>query len=415
MKKKVLIFLGLICTLVGLMTIFMLMKTTSKVEPTQKVTIEDSSFDIKILKEVNKTYDENYLISPYSIKMALYMLKEGADNNTLYEIDNLLKGTDIKNISSENIGVANGLFIKNEYKNYIEPSFQNVLTSKYSSEILYDEFTTPDVINKWVSDKTNQMIPNLLDDVGKDFVLGLANALAIDVKWEKSFDCNSTKGEIFNSNGKVINAEMMHITYEDSRYKYFETDDSKGVILPYEEDEKSSLEFIGILPNGDVKSYIDNLSDEKLNGIDNSVTKASDETHISLSLPRFTYDFDLKNFIDVLNNLGVKDVFDDSKADFTKIMTRDNQYSVLSAPPLCVSDAIHKTKIELNENGTKAAAVTAFMMADNAVIQKKEPKIIKIKFDKPFVYMIREKNTKEILFVGTLYEPNIWKGTTCTE
>jgi len=394
------------------MTGIMFMKRDSII-PTQKIKKENATDDysIKLLREANNTYKDNYLISPYSIKVALSMLKEGANGNTLNEIENLLKDTNINDISSVNVGVANAIFIKNQYKDYIEKDFQNLLTTKYYSEVLYDEFTTPDIINHWTDEKTNHMIPKLLDSVGKDFVLGLANALAIDVKWDKEFDCSNTTSEEFKGGSKVINTEMMHAEYEDSKFKYFENDDAQGIVLPYRENENSNLEFIGILPNNDIDTYINNMT---LDDIDSNITKASNKIHINLSLPRFSYEFSMENkdFIAYLNNLGIKDAFDKEKADFTKIMTRENMYKNAFSN-LYVSEAIHKTKIELNESGTKAAAVTYFGMAKYDAVPEGKPKVIDIKFNKPFIYIIRDSKTYEILFEGAVYNPNTWNGSTC--
>ena len=247
------------------------------------------------------------------------------------------------------------------------------------------------------------MIPKILDTMSKDFVLGLANAIAIDVKWKSEFECINTTSEKFNDK---INVEMMHKLYS-SNAKYFENDKSKGIIIPY----KDNLEFVGILPNTDVNTYINNLDMDTLNNIDKDVTNATDKKRINLSLPRFSYSFDLKEFKDVLISMGIKDAFSDSNADFTNIINKDNMIKS-DIKNLYVGEAIHKSYIDLNEKGTKAAAVTYFGMF-KATAMLEEYETIDIAFNKPFVYMIRDTDTKEILFFGTVYEPNIWKGSTC--
>ena len=102
--------------------------------------------------------------------------------------------------------------------------------------------------------------------------------------------------------------------------------------------------------------------------------------------------------------MGINDAFDKEKADFKKMIDQD----------VFVSTAIHKTKIELNESGTKAAAVTYFGMFASAAIIDNDYEEVNVVFNKPFVYMIREKNTGEILFFGEVFEPNEWKGNTCS-
>ena len=108
--------------------------------------------------------------------------------------------------------------------------------------------------------------------------------------------------------------------------------------------------------------------------------------------------------MDVLEAMGIEDVFDQEKADLSNIMTKE---------PIYVSTAIHKTYIDLNEKGTKAAAITYFGMEKSAIAPERvETK--RIEFNKPFVYMIRDSKTKEMLFFGVVENPNEWKGSTCS-
>ena len=370
------------------------------------------NYNVDLIKKFHESDEnKNYLISPYNIEIALNMLRDGADGKTKEELDNVLGKREIKNVSvKDKIGVANAVFIKNEYKNNVKENYYKTLNNKYNSEVIYDEFSKPDKINNWVKEKTNGMIDKILDQMNKDFVMGLASALAIDVKWQSEFECNKTKSDEFiKINSEKINVEMMHKSFETSDYKYFKNDDSEGIIIPYQKEENSNiqLEFVGILPNKSPDEYIKNLTKEKLDTLDKNQKKASAKLHINLSLPRFKYDFEAKNFIDILKDIGIKEVFDSDNANFKKMIEIEN-YNVY------VGEAIHKTHIDLNEKGTKAAAITYFgMFKNSALIEEDKYDTIDIKFNKPFIYMIREINTKEILFFGTLYEPNIWKSTTC--
>lgn len=376
-------------------------------------------FNIKLIKEVNKTTKINYLISPYSIEIALNMLKVGAKGNTLKEIENLIGNRKINNLTiKDRVSVANAAFIKKEYKEYILDSYINTLNNNYNSELLYDEFKTPKVINDWVNNKTNGMIDKILDDIDKEFVLGLANALAIDVEWNTPFECTRTTNEKFTKkDGKSYETEMMHKILEDKSSKYLKNDNATGVIISYknynsetgEENSKNdnTLEFIGILPNDNIDNYIDNLTDDELNNLLFSAKNANDNFSINLSLPRFKYDYEIEDFIDVLKNLGINNAFDKEKADFSNIISKNIE-------SLYVGEAIHKTHIDLNEKGTKAAAVTYFGMFKNTMMPK-EKEIVNIEFNKPFIYIIRDKETKEMLFFGTVYAPNEWNGSTCSE
>ena len=378
-------------------------------EPTNPKPETTTSFNIPLIKKTNAyTNKENYLISPYNIELALNILRDGADGNTKAQIDKLIGNRTITDISvKDKISIANGVFIKDIYKNNVKKDYYNILKNKYNSDVIYDKFTTPDKINNWVKEKTDNMIDKVVDELDKDFVMGLASALAIDVKWYNQFECNRTTSEKFTkANGKKINVEMMHNNYDYEIAKYIKTDDVEGIILSYQKLNNVELEFIGLLPTSDINTFINNLTDDKLNTIINSGESAGDKLHINLSLPRFTYDYSVEKFKNILIDLGMKDAFDPDNANFKKMI--ELKYNVH------VETAVHKTHIELSEVGTKAAAVTYFGMDKNTAFPIEQPKIVNIKFNKPFVYMIREKNSKELLFFGAVYEPNIWKGSTCS-
>jgi serine protease inhibitor len=297
------------------------------------------------------------------------------------------------------------------------------LQTKYNSDIIYDAFITPNKINDWTKEKTNGMIPKLIDQLDPEFVLGVANAIAIDVEWQQKFECESTREGEFKVANETKKVEMMHKTYE-SGTKYFKTENAEGVIIPYASYDKETgemtyengkqLEFIGILPNNDVKEYISNLDANELQNIDNNTEASSRTVNIKVSLPRFTYDFDYKKFALLLHNLGMTKAFDPANADFTNIITREN-HEKAGLNNIYVGEAIHMTHIELNESGTKAAAVTAFLLKDNAAIFEEEIKYINVNFNKPFIYMIRDKETKDIIFAGAVYSPNEWTKSTCDE
>lgn len=383
----------------------------------QPQNIEKNSFNSKIIKSVNDIEDNNYLISPYSMEIALNMLREGANGDTKTQIDNLIGTRTINNIKiKDRINVANAVFIKNKYKSNVQKDYYQKLKTKYNAEILYDEFNTPKVLNDWTNKETNGMIPALLKDIPERFVMGIANALAIDVDWSVKFDCQSTARANFTKiDNEVLEVSMMSNTYKGEA-KYFETEDAKGVILPYKSytdngeetyEDANNLEFIGILPNGNIKEYVNNITSQTINNIDNKAKETSNSYRLVLNLPMFSYDYDFTKFKESLIDLGVEDAFNEEHADLSNmIQIKDTN--------VFISDAIHKTHIDLNEKGTKAAAVTAVIVTDATAVQDKKPTIINLKFNKPFAYIIRDKKTKEMLFFGVVYEPSKWNGSTCS-
>ena len=423
MKKNIIFLAILLLTLLIIFGLIIIKKSKNnkpnKKEDDYEINYQTGEFNLNIFKTISKNNYDNNLISPYSIEIALNMLRDGANGKSKEEIDDLIGNRVINDVKvKDRIGIANAAFIKNEYKEYVKDTYYKNLKDNYNSEILYDEFITPDVINNWVNEKTNKMIPKILDKMDPNFVLGIANAIAIDVKWDSSFNCNATTSEVFTKiDNTKIKVEMMHKTLESSEYKYLNSANATGVVIPYkkynsktgEEDYENgrNLEFIGILPKGNIKEYINNLSNDSLDDLINNGKNASDEFNIYLSLPRFKYDYSIDDFISVLKSLGINEVFDEEKADLSNIMDKNIE-------ELYVGEAIHKTHIDLSEAGTKAAAVTYFGMFKNTAMQI-EKETIEINFNKPFIYMIRDSLTKEVLFIGTVYKPNTWKGNTCEE
>ncbi len=365
------------------------------------------NYNIDIIKLINAaSKDSNYLISPYNIEVALNMLREGADGKTKEELDKVLGSRKINDVSiKDKLHIANAIFIKNEYKNGVKKDYVNILKNNYKSEVLYDNFESPDVINNWVKKNTNDMIDKVIDNVNKDFVMALASAVALDVEWTSPFECINTREEEFNNGNSKLKVEMMHQTYKYDA-KYIKNDDMEGIILPYETNDKNELEFVAILPYDGVNNFVNNLTEDKLKNITRDAKEATNKLHVNLSLPRFTYSYEVEDFIKVLKKLGIKEAFDQVKANFTKMIELDEN--------VYVGEAVHKTKIELNEKGTKAAAVTYFGMFKATGMIESDFEEVNIKFNKPFIYMIREKNTGEILFFGEVFEPNKWNGSTCS-
>ena len=390
-------------------------------EPIDKTDVSlTNNFNLDMIKLVNSREKSNYLISAYSMEIALNMLKDGASGETYKQIEKVVPKRDIPIFNiDKRISVANAVFVKDEEKDNISSKYINSLKTDYKADLIYDKFTTPDKINNWVNEKTYGMIPKILDEMSKDFVLGLANAVAIDVEWYTPFECESTSSANFTRlDGSKKNVEMMHESFSRNA-NYIKNENEEGVILPYvsytsdgekdydNKDTSTRLEFVAIMPTKtDITTYINELTNDKLNITLNGFKSLNSNQELMLGLPRFEYDYKDEEFANDLMKLGITDMFDGDKADFSKMN------SETSKNKLYVSQAIHMTHISLNEKGTKAAAVTFFGM-DKAIAMPVENEYIRITFDKPFMYMIRDTKTKEILFFGVVENPNEWKGSTC--
>ena len=372
---------------------------------------EDGNFSVLMIQKTHQMVKkDNYMISPYSIEVALSMVREGADGETLSQMEKVVPERKIKDLSIPGkVGIANALFIKNSRKKDVKSSFQDILTTKYQSEILYDDFKTPKKINDWVYQKTNKMIPKVLEQIDPDFVLGIANAISMEEEWQSPFSCNSTYKDTFYMKGEQKKDVSMMFRSFDESAAYYSDGISEAVILPYkrydyfgkesEDEEGEQLEFIGILPK-DIDTYIDLLSLDVISRIDQEKRLASSELEINVSLPKFEFDYGFKEFKKTLMGMGLSSMFNP-----------DANLKKMSDSDLYISEAIHKTYVKVDENGTKAAAVTFFGTKDNAALVEKDS--ISIVFDKPFIFMIKDTSSNEILFFGVVYKPNDWKEKSC--
>lgn len=379
MKRKEMLFvIGalLICSVFLLTGYIVHNKKESNSKPNISLN-KNNNFDYKFLKQIEG--NDNTLVSPLSMAYLLSMIQSGAKGSTLNELNIALDNYDLQpmeNIDSK-ISMANSMWINNKYKNDINNTFATALKINYHSEVLYDEFINADNINKWVSEKTYNMINELFpsDSVNSvDTIMALVNAIGINFKWDEEFDCNKTlMGNFLDKNVYMMN----------SNEKYLESDYYTGFIKDYEKlSDNSQYEFIGLLPKKDIQDVINNISNDV---IKNSIT----ESEANIQIPRFKYEYNVNNVKGVLESLGIKDMFNKEKANFGGI-----------AEDIYVSSIVQKTYIDFMESGTKAAASSGGAFDIKSAAEEKE-----VIFNKPFVYLIRKKGSNNIYFIGTVNSP----------
>ena len=379
MKRKGMLFIIgalLICSVFLLTGYIVHNKKESDPKPNISLN-KNNNFDYKFIKEIDS--NDNSLVSPLSFAYLLSMIQSGAKGSTLNELNIALDNYDLQpmeNIDSK-ISMANSMWINNRYKNDINNTFATALKINYHSEVLYDEFINADNINKWVSEKTYNMINELFpsDSVNSvDTIMALVNAIGINFKWDEEFDCNKTiMGNFLDKNVYMMN----------SNEKYLESDYYTGFIKDYEKlSDNSQYEFIGLLPKKDIQDVINNLSNDV---IKKSITES--EAHIQI--PRFKYEYNVNNVKGILESLGIKDMFNKEKANFGGI-----------AEDIYVSSIVQKTYIDFMESGTKAAASSGGAFDIKSAAEEKE-----VIFNKPFVYLIRKKGSNNIYFMGIVNSP----------
>ncbi len=381
------------------------MNTTQIVDKTTntRINFTYNDFDFKFLKMENKK--NNIVYSPLSIKYALKMLNDGANGNTKTQIESVIGDIDlVKYDNIDNIlSLANALYIRDTYSQYIKDEYKDILLNKYNAEIKYDAFRSADDINNWIENKTFGQIKNMLKDeivTNPNNKMFLINALAIDMAWKDRFDENKTHGsEFYLENGNEMTTTMMNQVTKSDNVSYYKDSNVTAISMDLEEYENEQMEFITIMPNNDLSNYVKNLEEDTLKNIISNLTLASKTKNgLDIFIPKFSFDYEL-SLSDDLKNLGITDAFDGNLADFSNMSSKGSLY---------VGEVLHKANIDFSEKGIKAAAATVIYMTEKAaMLNEDEP--IEVRIDKPFMYLIRDKKADEIWFVGTVYEPSSWE------
>ena len=353
------------------------------------------------LNLLQQTYEDgkNEMISPLSVLAALTMTENGAKGDTLSQMEQVLSdGTPVgqqgrelssymkKLADTENthLNIANSIWLKDADTLHVEDDFLSENSKLFDAEIYqapFDEHTLKD-INTWVSQKTEKMIPQILDKIEDNSVMYLINAIAFDAKWQSPYEKEDVESGTFTSeNGTQQTVDMM---YSTEAY-YLEDDSTTGFIRPYED----GYSFMALLPKEgiSIEDYISHLSAEKLIGL---VENVSTDYDVDAAIPKFKseYSIELK---DTLQNMGMTDAFDEEQADFRGIGTSDNGN-------IYINMVLHKTYIEVDEQGTKAGASTVVGMAETMSLY--EPEIKTVHLDRPFVYAIIDTETQMPIFLG---------------
>ncbi len=457
-------------------------------------------FDLSFLKLENNK--KNMLYSPLSIKYALAMLSSGASGSSKKEIDAVIGNYKSKKyINSENMSFANAMFIKDKFKDQVKKSYTDKLSKDYDASVIYDSFTTPDNLNKWVSDKTFGLINNMFDNRVSYHNFYLVNALAVDMEWNKwlqttwqnyediyhvtynhekyneiigpieedkypslEFDNKSMMAKSVEIGASINNYDIVKDLGEDnirktiaSEYQEFIDNDECGIrtnndansekldvnkfvdkfiselkenyhrvdtstdFMLYTDDKVkafakdlktyngTTLQYVGIMPlQEELGSYIKDLDSSDISGVIKNLKEIKSENFIdgkvikiTGNIPLFKFDYQLK-LKDDLKKLGITSVFSQNKADLSNMVTSKNY----------IDSAEHKANIEFSNEGIKAAAVTSTGGMGAASCGYEHlfdvpVEEVNITFDKPYIFLIRDKNSGEIWFVGSVYEPTI--------
>jgi serpin B len=285
------------------------------------------------------------------------------------------------------LSVANALCLTT-HGSLVHPSYKKLLNTKYSAEIFEAKDVIP--INAWVATKTRGKIDKILKNLSANPVCVLLNAVYFKGLWASQFDKKLTRpGSFYTTVDKTLSVSMMHQT---ARYPMVRHDDFMAVAMPY---KVESLAMVIILP--DDRTGLAGVEEKLTIKTVQSILKDLEEsnpTKVMLSLPRFKIEFG-SSLIPAFEALGMKLAFSAEKADFGGITGRDNALGLI-----WIAQIQHKAFLEVNEEGSEAAAATAVEFQTKSV-----PSITRFEVDHPFLFMLVDKTTNAILFVGRVNNP----------
>lgn len=359
-----------------------------------------NNFSVRLFQETIEQ-KKNTLISPLSVMLALAMTANGADTQTLKEIEAVLGGgmpieelnqylyTYVKNLPSEKTAkfqIANSIWFRDDVnriqvkKDFLQTNADYYRASAYKAP--FDQQTVKD-INNWVKDKTDGLIKNVLDEIDHDTLMYLINALVFDAEWEEVYRKNDVGDGIFTAlNGEKRNVEIMR----SKESCYLDDGQATGFVKDYKGRRYS---FAALLPNEGiaVEDYIASLSGV---GLAKTIREAKEEC-VDVQMPKFSYDYEVK-MNDTLQSLGIVHAFDKSAADFSRIGSSGDGN-------LYIGGVLHKTYISVDEKGTQAGAATVVSISgESAMIGHS------VKLDRPFVYLIMDNATGLPLFIGSVLD-----------
>ena len=362
----------------------------------------NNKFAINFYSQVSQGSDDNIFFSPWSISTAFAIAFEGAKENTADEIRKVFgfpsdyekRTNEFKsamddlnpNNSKYQLSVANALWLADKFEPHEE--YVNTTTNFYDSDVSTVNFISNDgvdQINAWVEDKTQEKIKNILEpgSTDEDTRLAITNAIYFKSNWVTQFNEHKTSNDIFWNDDITSTIPLMHL--ESAYFNYTQMEQLQILKMPYDGDRLSMLVLLPNENNG-LDALEESLSIENLNLWQNQLHSQK----VEVFMPKFKLEttYDLKT---LLVEMGMSTPFSEGIADFSGI-----------APiSLFISQAVHKAFVDVNEEGTEAAAATAIVISTESY--KPPPPVFRA--DHPFVFLIQDDSTGNILFIGRMVNP----------
>jgi len=384
---------------------------TSAGELTAGIKAEKLNYDIREVSAPQKDFafasfelvsetGANPVYSPVSVLFALAMAAQGAEGETKAQFESLfgmsaeelvsycsaLSSSLLETSGSTELSIANSAWA--DVSADIKEEYLKAIVSGFDSEVFSADLDTGKTrkdINAWVDEKTNGLIPELLsENLDPLTVLVLMNAIYMDAKWAYPFTHEATgKMDFTAADGTVSSADFVR-SYRSYR-SYLSGEGYEGVLLPYD-DGRTAFAVIRPDEGKDVRAMLEKLGSEELF---RAVADAEANTYMNFAMPKLDLDFTV-TLNEILIALGLEDAFDISAADF----------SAMGSVPggnIYLSTVLQKAKIIVDEEGTRAAAVTA-AMASGTSMPVNEPR--EMIFDSPYFYAVLDLETQSVLFMG---------------
>lgn len=367
----------------------------------------DRAFSYEIFRNTVAFDDEeeNVFISPLSISMALAMTLNGAEGETFGQMRETLKlqGMNLEQINDAfkslidllvnvdpevTFKIANSIWYEEDFS--VKPDFLERVQSHYKASIHELDFLDPasvNTINQWVKENTEGLIEKIIDEIGDEMVMYLINALYFKGDWLRQFDKKDTRpSDFYLENGQTVTVDMM---YQQDRFATYFSDEVEMIELPYGD----SLFTMTVLLPADRSMLIDRFVEEKITA--HNLDNWRSNLHVSsrdvmIHLPKFELEYEIE-YNDILKAMGMVLPFDEWNADF-------NGIADVSPQNLYISEVKHKTFVRVDEEGTEAAAVTSVGVG----VTSMPPAVI---VDRPFVFIIYERESGTNLFMGKVKNP----------
>ena len=360
-------------------------------------------FAFQLFRELARANDtSNVFCSPFSVMLCLMMVWEGASGETRKTMAKVLEIVEAPEscqqflkaalaISSPGLElvIANSLWCDEQAR--MLPAFLTLAREKYAAEVVSLPFQSPEAvprINAWIADKTRGKIGGVVDSLDPLQLLVALNAIYFKGLWEAPFEKSFTREERFFTPGN--HSITVPLMLRSGHYLYYEEPTFQAVRLPYQGDRVGMYIFLPAKEFG-LPAFLRTLTSAQWGRWMWTFT----ETEGMVGLPRFKFE-QFAELGPILANLGMSEAFDPKRAEFEGM--------ALSPPPIYINRVIHRAVVEVNEEGTEAAAVTAGL-CDTLSLRSSEPRRFQMILDRPFFFVIRDDHSNMILFMGAVNDP----------